>query len=196
MIERPAPAEGPKRTPAFQFLKKQSSSMVVEVESESGDDKDAILVLYVRCSNPLHTLTKLTNSDEPPSARKPLRKPKPAATVEEGSTNGTGIEPPTKSRDVFDAPDTKPESETPEKAAVPKRAPRKRTAGTPRVTSKKQKEEEQRALHTYAASFFDEVNRTVFKLGLPEDTKLNWNKRLLTTAGRAKWHRYATFAFA
>ncbi|PFH54709.1 hypothetical protein AMATHDRAFT_135041 [Amanita thiersii Skay4041] len=41
----------------------------------------------------------------------------------------------------------------------------------------------------YAEDLFRELNRVTFKGNLPEDTKLIWNKRLLTTAGRAKWHR-------
>ncbi|KAF8633981.1 hypothetical protein AX15_001158 [Amanita polypyramis BW_CC] len=41
----------------------------------------------------------------------------------------------------------------------------------------------------YAEELFSELNGAVFKDKLPKDTKLTWNKRLLTTAGRAKWHR-------
>lgn len=59
------------------------------------------------------------------------------------------------------------------------------------MTKKKCKQEQQDKLRDYAQTLFAELNRTVFKQQLPEDTKLNWNKRLLTTAGRAKWHRYS-----
>ncbi|KAK2461725.1 hypothetical protein APHAL10511_006188 [Amanita phalloides] len=41
----------------------------------------------------------------------------------------------------------------------------------------------------YAEELFSELNNAVFKNGLPMDTKLTWNKRLLTTAGRANWRR-------
>lgn len=41
----------------------------------------------------------------------------------------------------------------------------------------------------YAHELFVELNHTVFKGGLPADTQLIWSKRLLTTAGRARWHR-------
>ncbi|KAG1885658.1 SprT-like family-domain-containing protein [Suillus subluteus] len=51
------------------------------------------------------------------------------------------------------------------------------------------KAEEQARREKYAAQLFEELNSTIFKNGLPRETKLNWNKRLLTTAGRAKWHR-------
>lgn len=45
----------------------------------------------------------------------------------------------------------------------------------------------------YAQELFTELNAFVFKNKLPQDTKLNWNKRLLTTAGRAKYRRYNHF---
>ncbi|KAH8101376.1 SprT-like family-domain-containing protein [Cristinia sonorae] len=48
---------------------------------------------------------------------------------------------------------------------------------------------EQTRREAYAQTLFNELNQKVFGGGLPEDTKLNWNNRLLTTAGRAKWHR-------
>jgi hypothetical protein len=52
------------------------------------------------------------------------------------------------------------------------------------------KAEEQIRREKYAAQLFEELNSTIFNNGLPIETKLNWNKRLLTTAGRAKWYRY------
>lgn len=60
----------------------------------------------------------------------------------------------------------------------------------PRSTSKKaQQTAEQLRRHDYAQQLFEDLNASVFKGGLPNNTALNWNKRLLTTAGRAKWHR-------
>lgn len=44
-------------------------------------------------------------------------------------------------------------------------------------------------LHDYAEELFAVLNKTVFNGKLPSSTKLNWNKRLLKTAGRAKYHR-------
>ncbi|KAF8912916.1 SprT-like family-domain-containing protein [Gymnopilus junonius] len=41
----------------------------------------------------------------------------------------------------------------------------------------------------FAQILFTDLNQLVFKQGLPANTQLNWNKRLLTTAGRAKFHR-------
>jgi hypothetical protein len=62
----------------------------------------------------------------------------------------------------------------------------------PRSTSKKAQEiVEQQRRHDYAQQLFEDLNASVFKGGLPNNTALNWNKRLLTTAGRAKWHRSA-----
>ena len=59
-----------------------------------------------------------------------------------------------------------------------------------RPSSKKaQQTVEQQKRHDYAQQLFDDLNASIFKGGLPNNTALNWNKRLLTTAGRAKWHR-------
>ncbi|KAG2146512.1 SprT-like family-domain-containing protein [Suillus bovinus] len=58
----------------------------------------------------------------------------------------------------------------------------------PRIPTRR-KAEEQARREKYAAQLFEELNSTIFNNGLPRETKLNWNKRLLTTAGRAKWHR-------
>ena len=70
----------------------------------------------------------------------------------------------------------------------------KKTAGTPakppRLTKKALEAAEQQRREQYAQAFFDEMNGTVFGAGLPGETKLVWNKRLLSTAGRAKWQRY------
>jgi hypothetical protein len=60
--------------------------------------------------------------------------------------------------------------------------PKRRTTRTARLVEQARREQ-------YAQSLFDELNRDVFGGALPAETKLNWNKRLLTTAGRAKWHR-------
>lgn len=57
------------------------------------------------------------------------------------------------------------------------------------MTKKGQAAAEQARREQYAEELFAELNQVVFKEGLPKETKLVWNKRLLTTAGRAKWHR-------
>ena len=66
------------------------------------------------------------------------------------------------------------------------------TASSPKTRSsgkKAQQTVEQQRRHDYAQQLFDDLNASIFKGGLPNNTALNWNKRLLTTAGRAKWHR-------
>ncbi|EJD04361.1 uncharacterized protein FOMMEDRAFT_28080 [Fomitiporia mediterranea MF3/22] len=65
--------------------------------------------------------------------------------------------------------------------ATPARAKRK--------TKKAMQEEKRAQLATYAQALFDELNASVFKRGLPKETPLIWNNRLLATAGRAKWHK-------
>lgn len=68
---------------------------------------------------------------------------------------------------------------------------KKAFAGTPRANTKKAREAaDLQQRHEYAQKLFTDLNKLVFKEGLPTDTKLNWNKRLLTTAGKAKYHRY------
>ncbi|KAF9454955.1 hypothetical protein P691DRAFT_799965 [Macrolepiota fuliginosa MF-IS2] len=57
------------------------------------------------------------------------------------------------------------------------------------MSKKAIEEAEQARREKYAQNLFDELNTLVFKNGLPQKTKLNWNKRLLTTAGRAKYRR-------
>ncbi|KIJ21547.1 hypothetical protein PAXINDRAFT_64209, partial [Paxillus involutus ATCC 200175] len=59
----------------------------------------------------------------------------------------------------------------------------------PRLSKKAQMAEDQARRERYATELFTELNRDVFGDGLPKDTNLEWNKRLLTTAGRARWHR-------
>ena len=62
-------------------------------------------------------------------------------------------------------------------------------ARAPRLTKKALEAAEQQRREQYAQAFFEEMNGTVFGGGLPGETKLVWNKRLLSTAGRAKWQR-------
>lgn len=65
----------------------------------------------------------------------------------------------------------------------------KGTPKAPRVTKKAQQVAEQSRREEYAQQLFDELNKRIFKGGLPEDTALKWSNRLLTTAGRARWKR-------
>ena len=78
--------------------------------------------------------------------------------------------------------------------AVPPKTPLKsttpaETTKTPRTSKKALAQAEQAERAAYARSLFDELNRTVFAGGLPVETTLAWSNRLLTTAGRARWHR-------
>ncbi|KAI0757413.1 SprT-like family-domain-containing protein [Daedaleopsis nitida] len=59
----------------------------------------------------------------------------------------------------------------------------------PRLTKKAQQQLELERRRAYAQAFFAELNAAVFKGGIPAETALEWNKRLLTTAGRAHWKR-------
>jgi hypothetical protein len=81
---------------------------------------------------------------------------------------------------------------TPKQPAAPDTRPA--ASSTPRGskgTSKQAQEAAKRKeLEEYAQQFFDDINQNVLGNGLPADTKLVWNVRLLTTAGRARWHKY------
>ena len=78
--------------------------------------------------------------------------------------------------------------------STPKRTPLKTKlestpAKTPRTSKKALALAEQAERAAYAQSLFDELNRGVFAGGIPDETTLIWSNRLLTTAGRARWHR-------
>jgi len=74
-----------------------------------------------------------------------------------------------------------------------KAKPKSTPAKTPRTSKKAQALAEQAERASYAQSLFDELNRGVFAGGLPVETTLIWSNRLLTTAGRARWHRCVRF---
>lgn len=151
--------------------------------------------------------------NEPPSARKPIRRRLPpfsrgntsspftplrqSQTPEDsnGQDASSGDE---LDEDAFEP--AKPKSratlvfESNARPARPSPGPSKRTPGaskTPRVTKKQQQQAERERLQAYAAAFFRELNEGVFGGGIPEATELVWSKRLLTTAGRAHWKRWA-----
>ncbi len=68
-------------------------------------------------------------------------------------------------------------------------APSKLASKAPRMTKKALLQLELKRRKAYAEAFFKELNDAVFGGGIPAETKLEWNKRLLTTAGRAHWHK-------
>ncbi|KAH9947963.1 SprT-like family-domain-containing protein [Amylocystis lapponica] len=118
--------------------------------------------------------------DEPRSARKPIRHPLPRAG-------------PSTPRRHVPVPVNVSDSDSEDSAAV--QTPRasigtpRRGARAPRLTKKALAAAEQARREAYARALFDELNASVFGGGIPAGTQLVWNKRLLTTAGRAKWHR-------
>lgn len=141
-------------------------------------------------------------SNDPSTARKPIRRPPSFPNVKTTAFKHHNI-PVTHSKSlgaefvdlvsddnfVVLPPAVTPSSRTlrtaggiPSISSLPRKAPR--------VTKKAHAAAEQARREKYAADLFEELNRVVFKDGLPKETKMNWNKRLLTTAGRAKWHRF------
>ncbi|KAG6869058.1 hypothetical protein C0993_004731 [Termitomyces sp. T159_Od127] len=139
--------------------------------------------------------------DEPRSARKPLRLPtfseaSPVSLRQLSHLTCDGEQSPTLARDIIGTKGTSHRPEVPKACFTPAKpmstvkAPRPRSKETPRLSKKAQAAAERERRVTYAQSLFKELNSSVFEDKLPRETKLNWSKRLLTTAGRAKWHRY------
>jgi len=89
-------------------------------------------------------------------------------------------------RPLVNTPEATPTPKVP-LDAQPKSAATK--TKTPRTSKKALALAEQAERAAYAQSLFDELNRAVFAGWLPVETTLVWSKRLLTTAGSARWHR-------
>lgn len=59
----------------------------------------------------------------------------------------------------------------------------------PRTSKKAAADAKLALLASYAQRWYDDLNLEVFDSKLPKDTELIWNKKLLTTAGRAHYKR-------
>ncbi|KAF9456798.1 SprT-like family-domain-containing protein [Collybia nuda] len=129
--------------------------------------------------------------NEPKIARKPIRHKSPrlknitintpflvGSPTPNEETRVTPDDTPSRSRLAEGVPTTPKPNVSPRKARQPPCSSKKAKAAA-----------EQAEREAYAQKLFTELNYVVFKNALPKETKLNWNKRLLTTAGRAKWHR-------
>jgi len=92
-------------------------------------------------------------------------------------------------RPVPDDPAATPSTPTPKTPARPAKSTTSSTVKTPRTSKKALALAEQAERAAYAQSLFDDLNQSVFGDGLPATTTLVWSNRLLTTAGRARWHR-------
>ncbi|CCM01310.1 uncharacterized protein FIBRA_03359 [Fibroporia radiculosa] len=143
--------------------------LCVNDSNENNDDDGAILVL-----------------NEPPRARKPIMRVR--------IDDEPNADPFAACTPVSRAPsDSDSESDPKAIARVSKRAPastpQKKTGRPPRLTKKALAAAEQARRESYARELFDELNHEIFEGGIPSETQLKWSNRLLTTAGRARWHR-------
>lgn len=152
--------------------------------------------------------------DEPKSSRKPLRRPQTSnasrgagapslvqafsslSTLTESDAENTRPVPddsvfiPSPFRVPGPVSPSTPTPNTPaSKARPPSKSAMSSAAKTPRTSKKALALAEQAERAAYAQSLFDDLNRSVFGGCLPETTTLVWSNRLLTTAGRARWHR-------
>ncbi|KAI9435769.1 SprT-like family-domain-containing protein [Lactarius indigo] len=156
--------------------------------------------------------------DEPKSSRKPLRRPQTPKTAQRGPPSAGDSGAPSlvqafsslstltesdleNTRPIADDSATIPSlfripahalptaasTPTPKSSATKARAPS--AAKTPRTSKKALVLAEQAERAAYAQSLFEDLNLSVFDGGLPATTTLVWSNRLLTTAGRARWHR-------
>ncbi|KAH9486658.1 HMG box-containing protein C19G7.04 [Psilocybe cubensis] len=179
-----------------------SEPEIIELSDSSDDDEPPALKQTSRIPPAKETTLPLTQwkktldeaiivFDEPRSARTPIRmgSRKPTSDVTKLAHDMDRVHDPKKTNiassdhisNVVEGVSSKP-------------IPGKSTKGisqqtSKRITKKAQLEAEQRRLHAYAQQLFNDLNKYVFNQQLPEGTLLNWNKRLLTTAGRAKYHR-------
>ncbi|KAI0761696.1 SprT-like family-domain-containing protein [Trametes elegans] len=141
--------------------------------------------------------------NEPRSARKPILRapfifPKPPAspfTLLRGRAPTRESQTPGADDDVEEREDaggspSKPRPKPQPKARKPPTTnPSPGKAKAPRKTKKVLEQEQRERLRAYADAFFKEMNESVFRGGIPADTKLVWSNRLRTTAGRAHWKR-------
>ena len=163
-------------------------------EDEPETDDGAILILCAKVHlSDSFLFDQCVVSNDPKSARKPIRLPNlPAHNVNRSKSHlecGT----PQKER-LPDSGSSSSESESDVTSTPGLGTPSRARASTnkqkaPRKTKAALAKAEQKRRETYAQKFFLDLNRDVFGNGLPIQTELIWNKRLLTTAGRAKWHR-------
>ncbi|KAG5654283.1 hypothetical protein H0H81_005132 [Sphagnurus paluster] len=173
--ERGTPRKDPtKQMPTKQQQAESVSQSHSDSDKENLSDEGAILTL-----------------DEPKGARKPMRWPSTIGGSSGKSTSFVSekrlqvlIDDSELSTNVHTTPTHRKLLATP---STPKSGTKPRAA--PRTGKKSQLAAEQVRREEYAQQLFTELNHVVFKDGLPKDTKLNWSKRLLTTAGRARWHR-------
>ncbi|KAI0000767.1 SprT-like family-domain-containing protein [Russula compacta] len=147
-------------------------------------DKDTHAL--VKAFSTLSSLTTLTDSD---SEKAHVAGDCPAPTTPE--LPATRTVPHIPANDLEEATIALKTPPPPKAKAKPKLKSTTTTPATktPRMTKKALAQAEQADRAAYAQSLFDELNRTVFAGGLPAETILAWSNRLLTTAGRARWHR-------
>jgi hypothetical protein len=138
-------------------------------------DRDKDTHNLVKAFSTLSSLAALTDSDSE-------KKTRLAGDVDDDRPAPTTL-PAHVAANVLEMPGT------PKTPLMTKPKPKSTPAKTPRTSKKALALAEQEERAAYAESLFGELNRSVFAGGLPVETTLTWSNRLLTTAGRARWHR-------
>lgn len=126
--------------------------------------------------------------NDPPGSHKPFRLPGAPATPRAARLKEPAPSTP-KSR-VLDLKSDDLDNESVTNVGTPSKITPAKAKRTPRQPTKKARAEADfQHRKEYAQSLFVELNKQVFGDRLPSNTQLVWNKRLLTTAGRAKFLR-------
>lgn len=172
----------------------QSIPLYADTSDDGESDKGCILVLCV-VRGILFRFAHFLSRNDPPSSRRPIRSIPPAKGIvrtfcqytEGGFTNtpfiGVG-------QDVAKG---NPLLDSLRNNAVPGCSQAARKSPTEKKGRSAHKAKEQARRQKYATELFAELNRDVFGDRLPGNTTLEWSKRLLTTAGRARWHRWVNY---
>ncbi|KAF8559299.1 hypothetical protein OG21DRAFT_1519235 [Imleria badia] len=112
--------------------------------------------------------------NDPPGSRRPIRSIPPSKAL----FGGVG-------QDVARG---NPLLDSPKKNTVPEFSQATEKSPSKRAGRAVLKANEQARRQKYAADLFAKLNKDIFGDRLPKNTTLEWSKRLLTTAGRARWH--------
>ncbi|KAF9229539.1 hypothetical protein BS17DRAFT_723424 [Gyrodon lividus] len=174
LVKRPT-EQGPA---ASKFIHPLSARKLLPLYADASDDEDtddgSILVL-----------------DNPRGSRKPIRSISPSKSGAPKASHPAAPTEPSRQAPIEDAIKNilRPPTRSQKQATVSEPPPGNSVPKQPRLLKKAQMTEDQARRERYATELFAELNHDVFGDELPKETNLEWNKRLLTTAGRACWHR-------
>ncbi|KAH0838490.1 SprT-like family-domain-containing protein [Lanmaoa asiatica] len=152
------------RPPSEKFI-----PLYVDTRDDGESDKDCILVLLPKANSKYPSYSRYYQDFSSNIPRKASLRPLFIGIAQDIAKGDPLL-------------DSLKKNAVPEFSQAAPKSPSKR----PRHSTHKAKEEARR--QKYATELFAELNKDVFGDRLPKNTTLEWSKRLLTTAGRARWH--------